>query len=53
MVKGGGLKVDVQGRRGDAEPARCRTEEQKQRAEKLAKKVKGVKQVVNQHRHRE
>jgi hyperosmotically inducible protein len=46
IVKGGGLKIDVAEGvvtlAGDVElPA------QKERAEKLAKKVKGVKQVIN------
>jgi hyperosmotically inducible protein len=48
-VKGGGLEVDVkQGvvtLKGDVERAG-----QKEKAEKIAKKVKGVKQVVNELR---
>ena len=47
VVKGGALEIDVKEGvvtlRGTVE-----TEQQKQRAEKLAKKVKGVKSVVNE-----
>lgn len=47
VVKGGGLEVDVKQGVVTLKGA-VEVEKQKQKAEKLAKKVSGVKQVINQ-----
>jgi osmotically-inducible protein OsmY len=44
----GGMKIDVQVTKGEVElTGSVRAERQRERAEKLAKKVKGVQRVVN------